>query len=148
MVEVRTVGAVDRPPAEVFAYVSDFRRMTEWVFGITRVESVGQPEQGLGAVYEGAVDLGPKTLSSTAKVTRWEQDQLITVDSVAGFNFNATVRLKPDGVSRTRLDFELNYAHSGGIAARALGKTIEPLLAMAARHTTAKLCDSCMKAAS
>ena len=71
MVEVRTVGGQwTGRRQEVFAYVSDFRRMTEWVFGITRVESVGQREQGLGSRLRGAVDLG-QTLSSTAKVTRW-----------------------------------------------------------------------------
>lgn len=146
MVEVHTTGVVERSAAEVFGYVADYRRMTEWVFGITSVEPVGDSDYGLGAVYKGAVDLGPKTLSSTAKISGWQPDRLIGLDSQAGFDFTATLRLEPEGIDRTVLDFELRYAHSGGAAARAFGKTIEPLLTLAARLTTDKLCDACTKA--
>lgn len=146
MVEVRTTGTIERPAAEVFAYVADYRRMTEWVFGITRVAPVGDADYGLGAVFEGAVDLGPKTLSSTAKISAWEQDRLIALDSLAGFDFTATLRLNPETVDRTALDFELLYATSGGIAAKAFGRSIEPLLALAARVTTSKLCEACLQA--
>ncbi|MFA4081375.1 SRPBCC family protein [Mycobacteroides salmoniphilum] len=147
MVEVRTTGVVERSAADVFAYAADYRRMTEWVFGITSVQPVGDSDYGPGAVFQGAVDLGPKTLSSTAKIVGWQQGRLIALDSLAGFDFTATLRLRPDGRDRTVLDFTLSYAHSGNIAARAFGKTIEPLLALAARMTTDRLCDACTKAA-
>lgn len=146
MVEVRTTGTIERSAADVFAYVADYRRMPEWVFGITRVVPVGDVDYGPGAVFEGAVDLGPKTLSSTAKIIAWEQNRLITLDSMAGFDFTATLRLNPEAADRTALDFELLYATSGGIAAKAFARSIEPLLALAARVTTSKLCETCLQA--
>jgi len=146
MVQIRTTGIIERSAADVFAYLADYRRMHEWVFGITTVEPVGETDYGPGAVFEGSVDLGPKTLSSTARISDWEQDRRIGLDSLSGFEFTATMRLEPEADDRTALDFELLYATSGGVAAKAFGRTIEPLLALAARVTTSKLCEACTEA--
>ncbi|MBJ8342124.1 SRPBCC family protein [Antrihabitans sp. YC3-6] len=146
MVEIRTTGIIQRPAADVFAYLADYRRMHEWVFGLTTVEPVGQSDYGLGAIFEGSVDLGPKTLSSTARISDWEQDRRISLDSLSGFEFIATMRLDQETPDRTALDFELRYAESGGVAAKAFARTIEPLLALAARVTTTKLCEACVLA--
>ncbi|CPT80694.1 Polyketide cyclase / dehydrase and lipid transport [Mycobacteroides abscessus] len=146
MVEIHTTGVIERSAADVFAYVADYRRMNEWVFGITSVRPVGDADYGPGAVFEGGVDLGPKTLSSTAEIQGWQQDHLIALRSLAGFDFTATLRLQPEAHDRTVLDFELSYGNSGGVAARAFSKTIEPLLALAARLTTDKLCETCTRA--
>lgn len=146
MVELSTSTSIDRPAAEVFAYLADYRRLTEWVFGITTVRPVGNLDYGLGAVFKGAVDLGPKTLSSEAKITDWEQDRRIAVASLAGFDFTATMRLHPETAARTGLNVELCYGTSGGVAAKAFSRSIEPLITMAARHTTEKLRHACTRA--
>ncbi|NMN99186.1 SRPBCC family protein [Antrihabitans stalactiti] len=147
MVEIRTTGIIERSAADVFAYIADYRRMHEWVFGITTVEPVGDSDYGPDAVFEGSVDLGPKTLSSTARISDWEQDRRIGLDSLSGFEFTATMQLEPVTPDRTALDFVLLYATSGGAAVKAFARTIEPLLALAARVTTSKLCDACLEAA-
>ncbi|AEF39623.1 SRPBCC family protein [Hoyosella subflava] len=146
MVHIETDGYVERSVAQVFAYATDYRRMPEWVFGITTVEPVGEPDHGPGASFQGAVDLGPKTLSSTAQITGWEQDRLVTLESVSGFPFAVTLTLTPVAADKTHLNFELTFATSGGVAGKAFSRTLEPLLALAARATTTKLCNACQRA--
>ncbi|MEV6558189.1 SRPBCC family protein [Nocardia sp. NPDC051756] len=146
LVRLRTARVIERPAAQVFEYIADYRRLTEWVFGITGVRAVSALDYGLSAVYEGSVDLGPKTLSSTARICGWEQDRLIALESLAGFEFTATLRMRDESATRTAIELDLVYGTSGGIAARAIARGLEPLLAMAARHTTEKLCSSCAKA--
>ncbi|MGX1806092.1 SRPBCC family protein [Nocardia sp. NPDC055321] len=147
MVRLHTTGVIERPVDQVFEYVADYRRLTEWVFGITRVRSVGNTDYGPGAVYEGAVDLGPKTLSATARISEWEENRVIGLESVAGFEFTATLQLRAQATRHTALAIELVYGTSGGVAAKAVARGLEPLLAMAARHTTEKLCAACTAAA-
>lgn len=101
MVEIHTTGVIERSAADVFAYVADYRRMNEWVFGITSVRPVGDADYGPGAVFEGGVDLGPKTLSSTAEIQGWQQDHLIALRSLAGFDFTATLRLQPGEIVKS-----------------------------------------------
>lgn len=49
MVEIHTTGVIERSAADVFAYVADYRRMNEWVFGITSVRPVGDADYGPGS---------------------------------------------------------------------------------------------------
>lgn len=147
MVRVTASDFVDLPAAAVFDYITDYRRMNEWVFGISKMVPVGDLDYGMGAIFEGVVNLGPTTLKSTAQITGWEQNSLIAFDSLSGFDFRSTVRLTAQGPNRTGLDVELAYEIGSGLPGRALARSLEPVIVMAGDHSVNKLKRACLEAA-
>ncbi|GAA2400302.1 hypothetical protein GCM10009856_05790 [Mycolicibacterium llatzerense] len=133
------------PVDAVFSYMVDYRKMPEWVFGIKRITPVGDLEYGAGAVYEGALDLGPKTLSSTFEVTNWRTDDMIVLASIGGFDFTSTVRFTALGAAQTQIDIELSYKFGGGLAGKALARTLEPLILLVLQHSERSLQDACIR---
>lgn len=135
MVNIHHESEAAAPVSTVFAYIDDYRCVPEWMFGISEFEPVGAQDQGLGAVFDGSIQLGPKTLYSTVEVTAWEQDRVIALKSVKGFPNTSTWHFTPIGEARTRLTVDFTYDLPGGFAGKALGRVIEPFVAIAIRHT-------------
>lgn len=138
MVNLQESVMVEVEPKQLFVFGTDYRQMPSWVFGLDRMTPVGTQTHGVGAVYEGAVDLGPVVLRSTAEITEWVEDQRISVQSRAGFTFAASVVLVPDGPRRTRVTLAVNYGDNG-LAARGFAKMIEPIVHLGLRHSVANL---------
>lgn len=143
MVRIHANDVIDLPVGSAFAYIADYRKMSDWVFGIKRIRPVGDQDSGIGAVFEGAVDLGPKALSSTFRLTDWQQDRLLGATSTAGFDFASTIRLSAKGIYRTGIDVDLDYEVTGGLFGKAVGRTLEPLIAVAVRHSLQSLRREC-----
>lgn len=131
--------AVARVPIEVaFEYLADYRTVPDWFFGISGFEPNTDLDYGLGATYDTAMKIGPTTLGSVVKVTEWEQNRLITLDSISGFRNKSSWRFEADG-DTTSLSVEFSYQLPGGLTGKALGRFIEPLAVQAVRHTDATL---------
>jgi uncharacterized membrane protein len=79
--------------------------------------------------------LGPVTLKSRVKITAWEQDRKIALDSIKGFVNNSVWRFEPTADDRTEIIVDFYYELPGGIAGKALGRAIEPFVSVAIRHT-------------
>ncbi|MDN5757133.1 MAG: SRPBCC family protein [Tomitella sp.] len=132
-------SAVTRVPVEVaFEYLADYRTVPGWLFGISTFEPNGGPDYGLGATYDAAMKIGPKTLRSVVKITEWERNRLITLDSTSGFRNKSSWRFEADG-DETRLSVDFGYELPGGLAGKTLGRLIEPFAGQAVRHTDATL---------
>lgn len=145
MVFVHSSCPVELPVDAVFSYVVDYRKMPEWVFGIKRITPVGDLDHGEGAVFEGAIDLGPKTLSSTFEVRSWRTDDMIALASIGGFDFTSTVRFTALGAAQTLIDIELSYEFGGGLAGKALARTLEPLILVVLHHSERSLQHACIR---
>lgn len=135
MVDIHHASTAKAPVGVVFAYVDDHRTVPDWMFGLSRLEPVGEKDHGLGAVFDGSMKLGPKTLHSTVEVTEWEQDKVIGMKSVKGFVNWSTWRFNPVDDESTELAVDFTYELPGGMAGRALGKVIEPFVSIAIKHT-------------
>ncbi|NNH70935.1 SRPBCC family protein [Nocardia uniformis] len=144
MVSISSTAVIERPVGQVFAYFIDYDRAPEWAFGLKHFKPINGIEYQVGAVYEGLVDLGPKTLRSTAEVIGWEADRLIAFKSLAGFGFSSALRFSPEGENHTRLDLEAKA--EGGAVAQAVARTLEPLILMALRYSTERLRQACLRA--
>ncbi|MDF0530000.1 SRPBCC family protein [Tsukamurella sp. 8F] len=119
---------------DAFEYVSDYRTVPNWFFGITRFVPKGELDHGLGAVYDSAVKVGPKTLDSVVKVTEFEQDELVTLTSIEGFSTNSRWEFAPTDDGQTRLSVDFTYDLPGGIAGKMLGKLLEPFAVQAVKY--------------
>lgn len=121
-----------------FDYVADYRTVPRWMFGVKKFVPVGDIDRGLNAVYAAEMHIGPKVLRSTLRVTEWVEHRSLTLSSVEGFSTTSTWSFSdtPEG---TRLDVEFAYSFPGGLAGRALGALVEPVVGQAIRHTDSSL---------
>ncbi|MBJ8346174.1 SRPBCC family protein [Antrihabitans sp. YC2-6] len=135
MVHIHHKGEAAVPQQYLFDYVSDFRNATEWLFGITKLELKSEIEYGLGTVYEGGMKLGPKTLGAVFNMDRFEPPNVFHFDYVSGFEVRSLWEFRAIGDEVSELELNLEYVLPGGMAGRALGKIIEPFVAIAVRHS-------------
>lgn len=140
MIDIHHEGYAQAPLAAAFAYIDDYRNASSWMFGLTKLEPADAgPTHGLGAVYDGTFQVKPVKLSSRVEVTAWEQDSLIAMTSIKGFTNSSTWRFAAAGPERTKLSVKFSYELPGGLAGKALGRAMEPIVSMTVRHTDAAL---------
>ena len=139
MVDIRHTGFAEAPVEVTFGYIDDYRNATQWMFGLAAFDPAGERDQGLGAVFDGTFQVKPVKLHSTVEVVAWEQDALIAFKSIKGFANESSWRFSADGPARTRVDVVFSYELPGGLAGRALGRALEPIVALSVRHTDASL---------
>jgi hypothetical protein len=139
MVDIHHEGVSEAPLSVAFAYLDDYRNATDWMFGLAKFEPAGKQDQGLGAIFDGTFQVKPVKLSSTIEITAWEQDALIAFKSIKGFPNKSTWRFTADGPSRTKVTVIFSYELPGGLAGRALGRALEPIVALSVRHSDAAL---------
>lgn len=139
MVDIHHTSTANAPVAVMFEYMDDYRTVPKWMFGMSKLEPIGDKERGLGAVLEGSMKLGPKTLHSTVEVTQWEQNKVLAMKSIKGFVNRSTWHFTPVDDETTELTVDFTYELPGGMAGRALGKVIEPFVSIAIKHTESLL---------
>lgn len=145
MVDIHHSSTANAPVGLMFDYMDDYRMVPRWMFGLDRMEPTTEQTSGVGATFDGAMKLGPKTLHSTVEVTQWEKDTVIGMTSIKGFKNHSTWRFDPVDDEHTRLTVDFTYELPGGPAGKLLGKVIEPFVAVAIKHTESQLRDQVEK---
>ena len=131
---VRQTVITGAPREHVFAYVDDYRNVPDWMFGVTKFTPITEQTSGLGATYEANMKIGPKNLTSTLKVIEWVENEVVVLSSIAGFDVETGWRFSADG-DQTVVDVNFDYNLPGGLAGRALGAIIEPVVGQAVKQT-------------
>lgn len=133
------VESTFRAPLEVaFAYTANYRNVPDWLYGISKFEPVGEVDYGLGAVFDGSMNLGV-TLHSRIEVNEFEENRLIGFDSIKGFRNSSRWTFSAIDANRSSVVADVSYELPGGIAGKALGKVIEPFAKIAVQHSSAAL---------
>ncbi|WP_028475974.1 SRPBCC family protein [Nocardia sp. CNY236] len=122
-----------------FVYVNDFRNLPQFLHGVQAFTVVGDQTEGVGATFDGHIQLGPVSLTSRLEVVRWEQNYAIGVKSIKGFQIESTFLFHTKGDELCTVDAIVDYRVPGGLAGRAVAKTIEPFVKVAVHHTTHNL---------
>jgi uncharacterized membrane protein len=135
MVDIRHEGSCAAPLNVAFSYVDDYRNATRWMFGLAAFSPEGDKDHGLGAVFNGTFQVKPVKLHSTVKCTDWEQDELIAFESIKGFKNSSVWRFTATGPTTTKIEVRFSYELPGGLAGRALGKALEPIISISVRHS-------------
>jgi uncharacterized membrane protein len=135
MVDIHHEGSCEAPIDVAFAYVDDYRNAPKWMFGLAEFEPEGGKDHGLGAVFNGTFQVKPVKLHSTVECTDWKQDELIVFKSIKGFKNSSTWRFIAAGPTKTTIRVAFDYEVPGGLAGRALGKMLEPIVGMSLRHS-------------
>lgn len=115
---------IARPPADVFAYVTDPARLAEWQKSVvsTRVEGTGPPSVGTRASVTRRI--GPIERAMTAELAELTPSSSWAVRGVDGpvrGNVKGTITPLDDG-TRSRMTLELEFVGYG------IGKLLVPLV--------------------
>jgi len=97
MIEVRAEVSVERPPAEVFAYLADMANNPEWQNGMQSCRWTSEPPLRLGSTYDQVARFLGREIVSSFEVTEFEDGTLIRIRSTAGMPLDITRRVEPDG---------------------------------------------------
>jgi uncharacterized membrane protein len=137
-IEIRVESTFQAPLEVAFAYTADYRNVPDWLYGISKFEPVGDKDYGLGAVFDGSMNLGA-TLHSRIEVNEFEENRLIGFDSIKGFKNSSRWTFSALDAKHSTVVADVSYELPGGIAGKALGKVIEPFVKIAVKHSSAAL---------
>jgi uncharacterized membrane protein len=135
MVHIHHVGIADAPVSAAFAYVDDYRNTTKWMFGLAKFEPNTEQVNGLDATYDGTFAVKPIKLQSSIRITSWEQDSVIGFESYQGFQIRSEWTFVPLAPEQSKVVVDFYYELPGGLAGRAMGKAMEPIVALSIRHS-------------
>lgn len=148
MTTISASNTIKLPPEVVFDYVTDFRWMPDWVFGLHSVEPVGDQSIGLGTEFRGNGKIGPIGMTGIGRVSEWQPNKLFTVELFTNNGIKASctstlTRIEPE---LTHVDITVGYTFPGGLTGKLIQRAIEPLLGSGIRSSVRTLRRRCLSA--
>lgn len=124
MAPIVSVVEIDRPPAEVFAYVADPTRFPEWQDDVVRVRLAAPGPLRVGGRFTTTRRIGRSERDMVQEVAVLDAPRAWSARAVGGtVRPNADVVLEPlDGGTRSRVTFAFDFDGS------AMGQVLLPLV--------------------
>jgi uncharacterized protein YndB with AHSA1/START domain len=118
MTALTTTIEIARPQQEVFAYVTDPTRFTEWQGDVVRVDVEDGYRPAVGARFTTVRRVGGAERTMTQQVTELSHPRRWAVEGVDGpIRPSASVTVEPLDGGRSRVTFTLDFAgHGAGVA--------------------------------
>ncbi|RDI68150.1 SRPBCC family protein [Nocardia pseudobrasiliensis] len=140
MITIQIEEVCAAPVDYAFRYVADYRNTIHYLYGLSKFEPVTELDQGVGAVFDGSLGLGPVTLSCRMRAVDWDEPTLIRSKSVRGLDTEFTYRFAAVDAERSRvgLSIDLNFL---GLAGRAMAKAVGPFIDSARKQTGTRLAE-------
>lgn len=136
-IEVHTESRCRAPLGVAFAYVDDHRNVPRWMFGVDTFTPVDGRDHGLGALFDVRIHLGVP-IRTRIEITGWEQDRLLELTSVTGFEVDSRWTFTEEG-DHTVVGAVVTYHLPFGPAGRVMGRVMEPAVALATQRSSAAL---------
>lgn len=127
MIEFSVETEIARPPAAVFAYVTDPAKLPTWQRNTVSVRQEGDGPIGVGTLLHEVHRAGGKELESVVEVSEFEPDQLFALKMIEGpLPLDGRITLSPAGAG-TRLTFSGSGEPGGALrlAGPLLGRTLK-----------------------
>ncbi|MGC0366081.1 putative membrane protein [Rhodococcus sp. 27YEA15] len=135
MIHVRHTAVAAVPVEIAFSYIDDYRNVPTWMFGVSNFTPIGEFDQGLGATFDAAIQIGPTTLDTTLEVTEWERNRIITLSSLSGVSNSSTWEFSAVSETQTELTVDFAYKLAGGLAGKTLGLLVGPFVDTAVKNS-------------
>ncbi len=96
MIEVNESIEVDKPPAEVFAFWSDWSNNPTWQTGMESCTWTSEPPLRLGSTYDQRASFLGRPVVSSFEVVEYEPDTMVRIKTTKGtFPLDITRRVSP-----------------------------------------------------
>ena len=131
MAPISTTTEVARPPAEVFAYVTDPSRFVEWQQGVLSGQMDGDGPHRVGDICRTTRKIGGTERSVTSEITHIDPPKTWGVRAIDGpIRAVVDVVVTPLNDGRgSRVTIELDFTGHG------IGKLLVPLVVRRSTHT-------------
>jgi len=136
MKRVERSARIEAPPDEVFAYLSDLEKLSEWQAGVVSARRTSEGEMGVGATALVTREVVGNRVEAPLTITEHDPPRRLAIGSeVSGVKAHATLDFEPseDGEA-TDLTFAMEIRGSGftgfieGMIASAAGGDIDASL--------------------
>ena len=98
MIQVTVNIQIDRPPAEVFAYIANFENNPKWQSGMVSARFTSTGPLSSGSTYEQEARFLGRPVFSSFEVIAYEPGQCIKITTVSGsFPITVTRSVQPNG---------------------------------------------------
>lgn len=84
MVQTTMIVAINRPVAQVFAFVADAETAPQWQSEIVEVRRITMGLIGVGATYQALRTHLRERIASTLEITEYELNKKVSFESIAG----------------------------------------------------------------
>jgi uncharacterized membrane protein len=126
---------INRPPRDVWAYITDFARGPEWIPGQVEKQALTPEPYGRGTRIRAVQKVPGRIVEGTFEIAEWQPSQRLVERSVDGaLQVQVAYDLDPEAASGSRLT--LTY----DIAGRRLYKLVELLTARSIRGSLPNAC--------
>lgn len=129
---------IDRPPDEVFSYVTDPSRFGEWQSGVISGHIEGDGPPGVGSKCTMTRRIGGSERTSTSEITEIAPPRTWTIHGIDGpirADVNVTVEPRQDG-GQSHVTIQLDFQGYG------IGKIIMPMVVRQARKEAPQSCQN------
>lgn len=97
MTNVHSVISINRPPAEVFAFIANPENNPKWQNGMVSCQITSEGEWGLGSTYAQQAKFMGRDIVSKFEITQYEPGRLIQGDTLeSSFPISFTRIVDPD----------------------------------------------------
>ena len=123
MSKISAEFVVNRPVADVFAFIASFENRMQYEEGLIEAEQTSEGPFGLGSTGRDAMEAMGRRMESTAEISAFEPDKAFTFRSTSGgMEFEGSWAFEPvDGGTKVALMFEGRM--------KGLMRLFEPLIA-------------------
>jgi len=136
MKRVERTATINAPPDEVFAYLSDLEKLSEWQAGVVSAQRTSEGEMGVGATALVTREIMGNRVGAPLTITEHDPPRRLAIGSeVSGVKAHATLDFAPADAGRaTDLTFAMEIRGSGftgfmeGMIASAAGGDIDTSL--------------------
>ena len=106
---------IDRPPDEVFSYITDPTRFAEWQYDVERVRMEGDGLPGVGSRFTTTRRIGRAERTMTQEITEIDHPRSWAAHGVAGpIRPSASISVEPlNDSTRSRVTFALDFKGHG-----------------------------------
>lgn len=118
---------IDASPDEIWAYVEQIERHTEWMADATSIRFHGDQRRGVGTSFECDTKVGPLRLTDEMEITRWEPQRAIGVRHSGIVTGEGVFHIEPVNAISTRFRWEEEIElpwYFGGALARPLSAPV------------------------
>ena len=125
MPTVEETIVIERPKAEVFAYMQDPTKTTQYNSNLKEFSKTSEGQVGKGTQYRGVAKVAGRKIEWTSEITEWEENKhwhVRSIQSPVDFEIDVTVR---DLEGNTHLVF---HQESGSFFEGFRGRLADPLV--------------------
>lgn len=122
------------PVEYAFKYITDYRLIPEWVMGVNRCNPLTDQTEGVGAEFDGVVNLGPISVHLLMAFIKWDENREFATRFTKGVEGTLTMNFEAIDENRARMSAELNYSAGNGLMGRLLDKAIRAFIPMCLRY--------------